>query len=65
MPLIIKLEHNFSVIFFNAPQNKIRGHVRRVTNQIAVLWRHFARFLLWYPLSYQVFFIEAETINMY
>ena len=65
MPLIIKLEHNFSVKIFNAPHNKIRGHVRRVTNQIAGLWRHFARFLLWYRLSYQVFFIEAETIYMY
>ena len=30
-------EHNFSVNCFNAPRNKIRGHVRRISNQIAVL----------------------------
>ena len=30
-------EHNFSVTFINAPHNKIRGHMCRITNQIAVL----------------------------
>ena len=30
-------EHNDSVKLFNAPHNKIRVHVRRITNQIAVL----------------------------
>ena len=48
-------EHNISVKIFDVPHNKIRGHVGQITNQIAVLWCHFARFLLWYPLSYQVF----------
>ena len=37
-------EHNFSVKFFNVPHNKIRGHVRRITNQIAVLWCHLRGF---------------------